>query len=107
MTRFRPLAIIIAVIVGAGIIAYLLLGSSGRARAFNGYIEGEDLYLAAPVSGTIASISAVEGQRVTAGEQLFRIDPATLAAPASIRRTPRPDLVRANRSVRSHGSFRP
>src|SRR5439155_20428767 len=44
------------------------------------YIEGEELYLAAPVSGTVASISAVEGERAVAGQQLFRIDPATLTA---------------------------
>jgi len=76
----RPLIIVVAVLIGAGVIAFLLLGSPGRARTLNGYIEGESLYLAAPVSGTIASISAVEGQRVVAGQQLFRIDPATLAA---------------------------
>jgi HlyD family secretion protein len=80
MNRFRPFIIVIAVIAAAGVIAFLLLGNSRRERTLNGYIEGEQLYLAAPVSGTIASISAVEGQRVAAGQQLFRIDPATLAA---------------------------
>jgi HlyD family secretion protein len=79
MSRFRPL-IVVALLIGAGILAWMLLVPAKRERSLNGYIEGENLYLAAPVSGTIASISAVEGQRVTTGQQLFRIDPATLAA---------------------------
>ena len=74
------LLIIVAVAAAAAVIAWLILGGSARPRTLSGYIEGEDLYLAAPVSGTIASISAVEGQRVSAGQTLFRIAPATLAA---------------------------
>src|SRR5688500_8185038 len=46
----------------------------------SGYIEGESLFLAAPVSGTVNGITAVEGQRVAAGASLFAIDPATLSA---------------------------
>jgi HlyD family secretion protein len=74
------LLIILAVVVGAGAIAWLVLGGSSHRRTLSGYIEAEELYLAAPMAGTIASISAVEGQRVAAGQPLFRIDPATLAA---------------------------
>jgi len=79
MNRFRPI-IVVAVIVAIAVIAWLLFAPATRARTLSGYIEGEDLYLAAPVSGTVESISAVEGQRVGAGEQLFHIAPATLAA---------------------------
>jgi HlyD family secretion protein len=79
MNRFRPI-LIVALIIGAAVLAWLLLVPAKRERTLSGYIEGEDLYLAAPVSGTIASIAAVEGQRVSGGEQLFRIDPATLTA---------------------------
>jgi HlyD family secretion protein len=79
MNRFRPL-LIVALLIGAGVLAWVLLGPSRRERTLSGYVEGEDLYLAAPVSGTVASIAAVEGQRVTAGQPLFRIDPATLSA---------------------------
>ena len=75
----RPI-VIIALVVAAAVAAWLLLMPSKRERALSGYIEGESLYLAAPVSGTVASISTVEGQRVVAGQQLFRIDPATLTA---------------------------
>ena len=79
MNRFRPL-IVLALLMAAGVAAWLLLGRPDRARYLSGYVEGENLYLAAPVSGTVESITAVEGQRVAAGQQLFRIEPATLTA---------------------------
>jgi HlyD family secretion protein len=79
MNRLRPLLIIVAVIAAA-IVLWLLLTGSKRERMLSGYIEGEELYLASPVAGTVASVSAVEGTRVAAGQQLFTIDPATLAA---------------------------
>ncbi|HZC37053.1 MAG TPA: HlyD family efflux transporter periplasmic adaptor subunit [Sphingomicrobium sp.] len=79
MNRLRPL-IVVALLIAAGVIAWLVLGGTKRERTLSGYIEGQDLYLAAPMAGTLASIPAVEGQRVVAGQHLFTIDPATLAA---------------------------
>lgn len=79
MNRLRTLGVIIA-IIAAGVVLWLLLGGGKRERTLSGYIEGEDLYLASPIAGTVASVSAVEGTRVAAGQQLFTIDPATLAA---------------------------
>ena len=79
MNRFKPI-IIVALIIAAAVVAWLLLGGSRPDRKLSGYIEGEDLYLSAPVSGTVGSVSAVEGQRVAGGQQLFTIDPATLSA---------------------------
>src|SRR5207237_761528 len=79
MNRLRPLLIIVA-IIAAAVVLWLLLSGSKRERMLSGYIEGEELYLASPVAGTVASVSAVEGTRVAPGQQLFTIDPATLVA---------------------------
>jgi len=79
MSRFRPIIIVI-LIIAAAVVAWYLLGGSKRERTLSGYIEGENLYLAAPVSGTVEAVSAIEGARVSAGQQLFRIEPATLTA---------------------------
>jgi HlyD family secretion protein len=79
MNRLRPI-IIVAIIIAAAIAAWLLFGGSKRERMLSGYVEGENLYLASPVAGTVASVSAVEGTRVAAGQALFAIDPATLSA---------------------------
>jgi len=79
MNRGR-IIVVIAVLVAAAIATWLIYGRTPRERLLSGYIEGRNLYLAAPVAGTVASISAVEGTRVTAGQTLFTIDPATLSA---------------------------
>jgi HlyD family secretion protein len=46
-----------------------------RPEVLTGYVEGEPLYLAAPVAGTVTSMSVVRGQRVAAGASLFVVDP--------------------------------
>ncbi|MFP5328620.1 MAG: HlyD family secretion protein [Alphaproteobacteria bacterium] len=79
MSRARPF-LALALLIVAAVAAWLLLGRSDRGRFLSGYIEGENLYLAAPVAGTVASITAVEGERVAPGQPLFAIDPATLTA---------------------------
>ena len=79
MNRFRPL-IVAVVLIAAAVLAWRLLSGPKRERLLSGYIEAEELYLASPVSGTVGSVSAVEGTRVRAGQPLFTIDPATLSA---------------------------
>jgi HlyD family secretion protein len=79
MSRVRPV-IVIVLLVAVGLAAWLLLRAQPRERLLSGYIEGDSLYLSAPLAGTVASISAVEGSRVAAGQPLFTIDPATLSA---------------------------
>ncbi len=79
MKRARPV-IIVLLLVLLGALAWYFFGRSDRQRYLSGYVEGESLYLAAPVAGTVGSIAAVEGTRVEAGQPLFSIDPATLSA---------------------------
>ena len=80
MTRGVRILILLAVIAAAAIFAWRMFGPGPRERYLSGYVEGESLFLAAPVSGTLTLIRAEEGQRVAAGAQLFAIDPATLSA---------------------------
>jgi HlyD family secretion protein len=69
------------VVLGALVLlGWLWFGSRSDERYLSGYVEGEPLFLAAPVAGTVTAISAVEGDRVKPGQQLFSIDPATLSA---------------------------
>ena len=80
MTRGVRILILLAVIVAAAFFAWRWFGPGPRERYLSGYIEGESLFLAAPVAGTVSSIMADEGQRIAAGARLFAIDPATLSA---------------------------
>lgn len=80
MTRGLRILILLVVIGGAAILAWRWFGPGPRERYLSGYIEGDSLFLAAPVAGTVSKITAQEGQRVAAGAQLFAIDPATLSA---------------------------
>jgi HlyD family secretion protein len=79
MNRAKPI-IIVVLLIGVAVLAWYLFRGSDRERMLSGYIEGESLFLAAPVAGTVGTIAAQEGQRVPAGAQLFTIDPATLSA---------------------------
>ncbi len=79
MSRLRPL-VIVALLIAVAVAAWLLLGRSERIETLSGYIEGESLYLSAPVAGTIEWVTAVEGTRVPGGQRLFAIAPATLTA---------------------------
>jgi HlyD family secretion protein len=79
MNRLRPLLIILLIIV-IGVVAWRWLGASPKRDYLSGYIVGDDLNLAAPVSGTVQSVSVVDGQRVSPGQALFSIAPATLEA---------------------------
>ncbi|PZQ53720.1 MAG: secretion protein HlyD [Phenylobacterium zucineum] len=65
-------AIVIAVLVA--------LPRFGRPDTLSGYGEGEALYLAAPVAGTVRTLSVERGQEVAAGQTLFVVDPAQVRA---------------------------
>ena len=72
--RILPLALLAA---AALIVALLVLAPRFTpAPTLSGYIEGEPLYLAAPVAGTVRTLHVARGQEVRAGQPLFVVDPA-------------------------------
>ncbi|WP_374471063.1 HlyD family secretion protein [Phenylobacterium sp.] len=78
-----PQRTLVAALALAGLAIVALLVVLPRIAAhetLTGYVEGEPLYLAAPVSGRVAQMSVVRGQEVTAGQRLFVVDPAQPAA---------------------------
>lgn len=58
-----------------GLIAIVIPGfGAAPVASWNGYVEADYVYVAAPSSGTIATIAADAGQVVRAGEVLFILD---------------------------------
>ena len=75
MTRQRLLIgglLGLAALIIAGLI---VLPRVSRAHTLSGYIEGEALYLAAPVAGTVTAMNVARGDEVKAGAPLFVVDP--------------------------------
>ncbi|HVB88801.1 MAG TPA: HlyD family efflux transporter periplasmic adaptor subunit [Beijerinckiaceae bacterium] len=80
MKRPAPLIMLVLAAV-VGLALWLSLGSRAGGRpALSGYLEGDVLYMAAPVSGAVKAVFVVEGQRVGAGAPLFAMDPKSLLA---------------------------
>jgi HlyD family secretion protein len=80
MMRFRPLllVVVVALAVAAG---WLWLNRRPAApEGWLGYVEGESIYVAAPVAGTLARLDVMRGGSVAAGAPLFALDPATTNA---------------------------
>jgi multidrug resistance efflux pump len=64
-------------VCAAGALALLLLfaGCSGRSKdRFQGYVEGEFVYVASPLAGQLETLSVQRGQQVTNGQPLFALD---------------------------------
>ncbi|MDO8323216.1 MAG: HlyD family efflux transporter periplasmic adaptor subunit [Phenylobacterium sp.] len=77
----QRLLVIALLLAAAGLIAALvLIPGLNRSNVLTGYVEGEPLYLAAPVSGAVAQVHVQRGDRVKAGDRLFVVDPKQLAA---------------------------
>lgn len=79
----KPQKIVVLVLAALALVflGWRLLAPQFRpAAALSGYIEGETLYLAAPMAGTVAELGVRRGQRVVPGTRLFVIEPAQRAA---------------------------
>jgi membrane fusion protein YbhG len=83
--RIVPIVLLLALVVG-GYYLYstgnlpFISSANAEASTVSGFIEGEEISIAPEVGGRIQSITADEGDRVTAGQVVVRLDPAQLNA---------------------------
>ncbi|MEZ5737162.1 MAG: HlyD family efflux transporter periplasmic adaptor subunit [Novosphingobium sp.] len=75
-----PRPLIAAALLVVVVCAWLLFGPGGKPDRWLGYVEGETLYIGAPVSGRLASRPVDRGDSVIEGAQLFSLDPTTTDA---------------------------
>ncbi len=78
-----PKPVIALAVAAAAGAAVWMFWPKGRGHTLSGYIEGDLLYLSAPVSGAVTDLRVEKGQRVAAGAPLFQIDPRAAAAQKS------------------------
>jgi len=67
-------------VYAAGALALLLLSagcSDPKKDRFQGYVEGEFVYVASPLAGQLETLSVQRGQQVTTGQPLFALDEIT------------------------------
>lgn len=69
--------IIIATTVAISVAYYLQIQTTGKTdgSVYQGYIEGDYLYMSAPLSGRIVRIAVEKGGSVKSGALLFELDP--------------------------------
>ena len=80
MNPHRALPAVLLLTAAAIVTAIVLVPRLRAPATLTGYIEGEPLYLAAPVSGRVQRMLVSRGQEVTAGQPLFVVDPAQVGA---------------------------
>jgi len=72
-TRILRVAALL-IVAGGGTYAYFALRGPSEPGFYQGYIEGEAIRVAAPVSGTLAKLQVHRGRWVKAGDPLFEFD---------------------------------
>lgn len=77
----KPLIVLILLL--AAVAVWWLLHEREAEERWLGYVEGETLYVAAPVSGRLAQRPVDRGARVTVGAALFSLDPESVDAAVS------------------------
>lgn len=78
MKRILPLAAIGIAVLAA--LIWLAFGRDEGPEPWLGYVEGEAIEVAAPVSGQLAALNVQRGGQVTAGQPLFALNAATTEA---------------------------
>ena len=74
----KPLIAVAVLVLAGG--AWWWLRPGAEADRWLGYVEAETVYVAAPVSGRLASRAVNRGASVKAGDALFALDPETTDA---------------------------
>ena len=81
MNFARRIIVVLLLVIAAGYLGWRAWAPRPQDQTvLSGYIEGENLYLAAPIAGTIATLSVARGDRATAGEPVFSVDATQLRA---------------------------
>jgi HlyD family secretion protein len=70
-TLMRIIKPVLAIVLMAAVFAC----TEGPRNVYQGYIEGDYLYISSPVGGTVTNIPAIKGMRVKTGTLLFELDP--------------------------------
>jgi HlyD family secretion protein len=81
MNGARRIIVVLLLVVAAGYLGWRAWAPRPQDETvLSGYVEGENLYLAAPIAGTIATMAVARGDRVDVGETVFSVDGAQLRA---------------------------
>ncbi|MEO7248260.1 MAG: biotin/lipoyl-binding protein, partial [Novosphingobium sp.] len=78
-----PKPLILGLLVALALAAWWYFGRAKSDAAWLGYVEGETVYIAAPVSGRLQSRAVDRGASVALGAALFSLDPETADASVS------------------------
>ncbi len=78
--RIIPVVILLVVALGAYYLYSTYIAQRADTNTVSGFIEGEEIGVAAEVAGRIEAITVDEGALVTAGQELVRLDRAMLNA---------------------------
>lgn len=73
--RRLPAPAILLLLLGLGTLIAWWFWPQSREDVWLGYVEGESLFIAAPVSGTLSARNVERGARVAPGDALFTLNP--------------------------------
>ena len=76
----RLLVVGLLLIALVALIVLWVVPRLSRTPTLSGYVEGEALYLATPIAGRVDRVLVQRGDRVSAGQRLFVVDPVQLEA---------------------------
>ncbi len=78
--RIIPIVLVLVLVLGGYYLYTTYFSAGANGNTASGFIEGEEITVAAEVGGRIEAMTVDEGDRVTAGQELVRLDRAMLNA---------------------------